>query len=172
MDGEFWFAVHTQAQREALASWHLTRLGYETFWPHTWEQVRVAVPRWVKRSWFSRYLFVRTAREKIYGVNEAWGVSAVVYAAGNEPFPISDDVIKELQKTLGPGGKVYSHMPKSKFAVGDKVKGLEGWSHWGLLGEVSRVSGSNLAAKMLMFGVERDVIVPAESVEIMEAGTG
>ena len=124
MDGEFWFAVHTQAQREALASWHLTRLGYETFWPHTWEQVKAATPRWVKRSWYSRYLFVRTVREKIYGVNEAWGVSAVVYAAGSEPYPIPDGALENLMGRADAKGEIQTgKLPQNirKCKVGDEI---------------------------------------------------
>ena len=172
---ESWFAVFTSAQKESLASRELRRAGFTTFWPHITEWVGTghkAKSRLVRRSWLSRYLFTRCSVDMVGVVNSTPGVSTVVFAPGGSPYPIPDAVMEELMQRLGPTGKVFSHMPKNKFAgcIGRGVKGLEGWPIWGLAGEISRVCGDEVAVKMLMFGSEREIVVPAESGELSEAG--
>ena len=172
---ECWYAVHSQAQKEPVAARELRRLGYQTFWPHTTEWAgsgHKAESRLVRRPWFSRYLFVRALRENLWIVNQAAGVSTVVFAPGGNPYPIADAVIDDIMARLGPNGKVFRNLPKNRFSkcIGLEVMGKEGWPIWGLVGEISRVLGDEIAVKMLMFGSEREIVVSSESVELSEAG--
>ena len=117
-----------RSRKEQVARDDLRRRAYEVFWPYVSEWVGTghkAKSRLVKRSWLSRYLFVRTSLEHLYGVNNALGVSTVVYAAGQEPFPISDQVIKELQDKTDHLGEIYvsrAQRKRSNFKEGDVIR--------------------------------------------------
>ena len=122
--GEFWFAVMTRANKEQLARDDLRRRGFEIFWPYISEWVGTghkARSRLVKRSWLSRYLFVKTSRDELYGVNDGLGVSTIVRATNQEPYPIPETAIKVLQEKTDHLGEVYTGTVKktSKFKAGD-----------------------------------------------------
>jgi len=107
---ECWYAVHSQAQKEPVAARELRRLGYQTFFPHTTEWVgsgHKAESRLVRRPWFSRYLFVRALRGNLWAVNQAAGVSSLVYAAGQDPFPIPDLVMDALMQQADHTGEIF-----------------------------------------------------------------
>src|SRR3990167_7640943 len=150
MDGEFWFALRTKALQEQLARDDLRRRGFEVFWPYTSEWVGTghkAKSRLVKRSWLSRYLFVQTNRERLTEVQDErarnMGVATVVRATNNEPFPIQDLIIKELQDKADHLGEVYiANQPKRRpnCKPGDVLRFTDEASPlFGLYAEVKRV---------------------------------
>ena len=125
---EAWFACHTQAQKESLASRELRRAGFEVFWPHTTEWVGTghkAKSRLVRRSLFSRYLFVRTRKEELWAVNDVPGVATVVRAPGGEPYPIPEKVMEVLLGMADHAGEVYTGKTvraKPKYRAGDIIR--------------------------------------------------
>lgn len=123
-----WFACHTQSNKEQLASRSLKERGFEVFWPHTTHWVGTghkASSRLVKRSWLSRYLFVRTFKENLWAVNHAMGISAVVHAPGGEPYPIPTKAMEVILSASGPNGEVFvgkTPRAKPKYRAGDLIR--------------------------------------------------
>lgn len=123
-----WFACHTQAQKESLAARELRRAGFEVFYPHTTEWVGTghkAKSRLVRRSWLSRYLFVRTLKEHLWSVNQFPGVSTVVFAPGGEPYPVPEKAMQLLWEMTDHLGEVFigkTVRPKPKYRVGDLIR--------------------------------------------------
>jgi len=126
-----WFAVHLNAQKEELASRELQRVGFEVFWPHTTHWVGTGhkdKSRLVKRSWLSRYLFVRTFKENLWAVNGSVGVSTVVKAPGGEPYPIPELVMDAIIAQTDEHGEVYvreTTRRESKFRPGQVIRLLD-----------------------------------------------
>src|SRR3990167_7164238 len=148
--GEFWFAIMTRALQEQLARDDLRRRGFEVFWPYTSEWVGTghkAKSRLIKRSWLSRYLFVQTSRERLTEAQDEraknMGVATVVRATNNEPFPIQDLIIKELQDQAYHLGEIYQGIAPKRgpnCKPGDVLRFVDEASPlFGLYAEVKRV---------------------------------
>lgn len=126
-----WYAIHSQAQKESLAARELRREGFEVFWPHTTAWVGTghkAKSRLVRRSWLSRYIFVRTTKDQLGEVNRSPGVSTVVFAPGGEPYPIPDSVMDALLSKADHLGEVYIGKVKrsrSDFKKGQVIRLLD-----------------------------------------------
>lgn len=123
-----WFAVHSQSQKEQLAVRELRREGFEVFWPHTSEWVGTghkAKSRLVRRSWLSRYLFVRSDRNDIGRINDFPGVSTVVSAPGSGPYPVPEKAMQLLWGMTDHLGEVFSSKTtrrKPKYRAGDVIR--------------------------------------------------
>ena len=179
--GEFWFAVMTRANKEQLARDDLRRRGFEIFWPYISEWVGTghkARSRLVKRSWLSRYLFVKTSRDELYGVNDGLGVSTIVRATNQEPYPIPDSIIQELQSKADHLGEVFIgavSKKASKFsaAPGAILQFKENSALFGLRGELIRAleNGKVLVMfkKQLFGSLGRAIEVNASDVEVISA---
>ena len=165
-----WFAVHTRSQKESVAERELQRLGFNTFYPHVseWVALKTHRSRLVKRAYFSRYLFVQSVRDMLYRVNDACGVSCIVYAAGQEPFPIPQEVMQVLFDKADHLGEVYEASPsRARFEglVGDTVRFAEHNPLWGLAAEILKVVDNDKIIVKLeqMFGAEREIqIAPTD----------
>ena len=138
-----------QALKEQGVRDDFRRREFEVFWPYVSEWVGTghkAHSRLVKRSWFSGYLFVRTARERLYELADEraknMGVSRVVSATNHEPHPIPDEGIKLLQEMTDHLGEVYTGNIKkpSKFKAGDTIRFIDEKSPlFGLYAEAIKV---------------------------------
>ena len=127
---EAWFACHTMAQKESLAARELRREGFDVFWPHTTAWVGTghkAKSRLVRRSWLSRYLFVRSDKTKIWAANDIPGVSTIVFAPGGDPSPIPDVVMDALFAQADHLGEIFMTRikRKSKFRPGQVIRLLD-----------------------------------------------
>lgn len=149
---EHWWAVHAQSQKEELAMRDLKRRGYQVFWPHVSEwggAGHKAKSRLVKKSYLSRYLFVRTVKESLWGINEALGVSTVVFSPGGEPFPVPDRFMeRELLSHADHLGEMHvrpKDSPKSWLNVGDVVRLGESSPLFNFWLEVTKVLDSERA---------------------------
>lgn len=173
-EGKAWYAVMARPASEDEANRHLKRLGFATFFPHVteWAGLTKKRARLVKKAWLSGYLFVQASREDLHLVHDAVGVAIVLHAAGQEPFPIPDEIMETLFKRTDPLGCVYrpNAKPPEGFAgrPGDTVKGKEGSPLWGLVGEISKVCGDKIAVKMVMFASEREILTSPKTLEIVE----
>lgn len=168
-----WWAVHTQSQKESVAERDLRRLGFTTFYPHIseWVGLNGNKSRLVKRAYLSRYLFVQTVRDLLYRVNDAIGVSCVVYSTGQEPFPIPLQVMRELQDRADHLGEVHCKgIPRAEFAgrVGDTFKFGEKSPLFGFVASVKKVLDDDKIIAILdksFFGVSgREIEVPTSDV--------
>lgn len=176
-----WFAVFLQSQKEQLASRSLKERGFEVFWPHTSHWVGTghkAKSRLVRRSWLSRYLFVRTEREKLWAVNDAMGVSTVVYAPGGEPFPIPEKVMDGLLSKADHLGEVYTpkqNRQRSRFKVGQVIRLLDEKSPlFGLLVAIEKVldNGSvHVTLQEHLAGTSKTILKAPVVGEVVEPAT-
>lgn len=126
--GLSWYVIYAQAQKEALASRELKRLGFEVFWPHTssWASAgHKEKSRLVKKSWLPRYLFVRSFKENLWAANKAPGVSSIVHAPGGDPFPVQDQVMDVILSRADHLGEIFigkTKRPKPKYRKGDTIR--------------------------------------------------
>lgn len=174
-----WYAVHTRALKEDLADRNLQRIGIETYFPHTteWLGKNSETSRLVRKPMLSRYLFVQTERERLHEVNETVGVSTVLYAAGAEPLPISDEIIEALRKRFGPSGKLFRNpAPTFEGAAGQEFRFGENSPLFGFAAQIICVlDNERIRVKFLetLFGASgREMVVPVAEVGELLPRTG
>ena len=167
-----WYVVYTRANCESKASDNLRKQDFAQYFPHhcEWRGKGKATSHLKRIPVFMRYLFVETERTRVHEVNETRGVERVLCVDG-EPCEIPGEVIAELRTRLGPGGKVYGHMPpKEKFAgVPDQFFYLnEADPLFGFLASITRViDNERIIAKLhsALFGAAgREIEVPTSHV--------
>jgi transcriptional antiterminator RfaH len=119
--------VQTQANAENKAAGHLARQGFTTYLPRYLKKRRHARRvETVTAPLFPRYLFVEIdmAVQRWRSIYSTVGVSRLV-CNGDQPTPVSDDVIGSLRSREGTSGLIrLVHRPN--FKSGDKVRILEG----------------------------------------------
>jgi transcription antitermination factor NusG len=126
-----WYAVFCQCQKEQLASRSLKERGFEVWWPYTTEWVGTghkANSRLVRRPWLNRYLFVRSDKDELWRVNDAFGVSTVVYAPGGHPYPVPDKVMEMLFSKADHLGCVHVGTQTrriKRFSAGQVIRSLD-----------------------------------------------
>ena len=122
-----WYVVQTQANAENKAAGHLARQGFTTYLPRYLKKRRHARRvETVTAPLFPRYLFVEIdmAVQRWRSIYSTVGVSRLV-CNGDQPTPVSDDVIGSLRSREGTSGLIrLVHRPN--FKSGDKVRILEG----------------------------------------------
>ena len=122
-----WFVVHTQSQKELLASQELKQQGFEVYYPkflktrrHARRTDEIIVPL------FPRYIFVAFDIDEI-----PWrcinGTRGVVYLLTNNSKPVClpTQIIRDLRKRETPLGVVPVET-LSLFTAGTKVRIVEG----------------------------------------------
>src|SRR3990167_3912123 len=181
-----WYAIMTRANNEQLARDDLRLRGFEIFWPYTSEWVGTghkAKSRLVKRSWLSRYLFVKTELQRLGEVQDDrarnMGVATVVHATNNEPYPIPDEAINLLLDKTDHLGEVYQgNVPKRgpQFSVGDVVRVTdERHPLFGFLAEIKKVLDNNeIVANMFthsLLGSSEFILTSSGGVEVVADNT-
>lgn len=173
-----WFAVHTKASKEQLARDDLRRRKIEVFWPYISEWVGTGhkfKSRLVKRSWLSRYLFVRCDRGQLGPVSEALGVSTVVRATNNEPHPIPDLAMQLIIEQADHLGEVYVGQQVKKLyrcKEGDMIRFTDEKSPlFGFYAEVKRVLDNGTVHAMFqgtLVGSQNIILRAADIGEVVE----
>jgi transcriptional antiterminator RfaH len=93
-----WYVVHTRAQAEASALWHLANQGFNCFLPRILELRRHArQTRLVLVPLFPRYLFVRLDLNETRwrAINGTRGVVSLL-ANGPHPLPVPQGLVEML----------------------------------------------------------------------------
>ncbi|MBR1301746.1 transcription termination/antitermination protein NusG [Bradyrhizobium sp. AUGA SZCCT0042] len=122
-----WYVVQTQVNAETKAARNLVQQGFEVYLPrylkrrsHARRIEKIAAPL------FPRYLFVRIdmSTQRWRSIQSTFGVSRLVLS-GADPAPVSQAVLASLRQREDESGYVRLNQ-KPKFALGDKVRILEG----------------------------------------------
>jgi transcriptional antiterminator RfaH len=124
-EGEFWYVVHTQPNREAVAKAHLANQGFHPFLPQFVKTISHA--RKVHQSLaplFPRYLFVRLDlnRDRWHSVNGTIGVATLIMA-GDRPSPVKRGVVETLIASTALDGELRFQQP---LCVGERVRLVAG----------------------------------------------
>jgi transcriptional antiterminator RfaH len=122
-----WYVVHTQPHGEAKADLHLRRQGFMTYLPRYLRQRRHARRTdIVARPLFPNYLFVAfdLGRDRWRSIHSTFGVNRIVLA-GEEPLPITDDVVDQIRGREGKDGFVVLGLPAG-LGPGSKVRLIDG----------------------------------------------
>jgi transcription elongation factor/antiterminator RfaH len=124
-EGEFWYVVHTQPNREAVAKGHLANQGFHPFLPQFVKTISHA--RKVHQSLaplFPRYLFVRLDlnRDRWHSVNGTIGVATLIMA-GDRPSPVKRGVVETLIASTALDGELRFQQP---LCVGERVRLVAG----------------------------------------------
>ena len=122
-----WYVAQTQPQAELRAVANLERQGFETYLPRYLKRRRHARRiETIKAPLFPRYLFVRVdvASQRWRCINSTNGVSRLV-CNGDEPAPVSDDVVSGLRGREDAAGLVRLEQ-RPRFAAGEAVRVVDG----------------------------------------------
>jgi transcription elongation factor/antiterminator RfaH len=124
-ENEFWYVVHTQPNREAIAQRHLANQGFQPFLPQFVKTTSHA--RKLHKSiapLFPRYLFVRLDlnRDRWHSVNGTIGVSSLIMT-GERPSPVKHGVVETLIASTAPDGDLRFMQP---LCVGERVRLVAG----------------------------------------------
>jgi transcription elongation factor/antiterminator RfaH len=168
INGERWYVVHTQPQREGHAQTHLTAQGFRTFLPRYRKTVRHARKlKTVSAAFFPRYLFVTLdlSRDRWRSVNGTFGVTHLVMG-GEFPLAVSHGVVEGLGAACAVDG--YLHLG-SALGLGDRVRVLVG-PFADLVGELIRIDGVGRVTVLLQLlggevpvSIRRATLVPTRA---------
>ena len=102
-----WYAVHTNARKEALVDRLLKRQGFDTLFLHSTKVTKHAKQsRRIIRPYFNRYVFAGACPgQPLYDINRTIGVSTIVYR-GDKPLEVPAPVIEELRARGDAKGRV------------------------------------------------------------------
>lgn len=117
-----WYLIHCKPREDQRALEHLTRQGFECFWPARFVERRREGRKYLQReALFTRYLFIR-----LDSVNDNWssirstrGVQTIVNFA-NRPAPVPEEIISAIRARLT-GAETVAYLK-----AGDRVRISEG----------------------------------------------
>ena len=179
-----WFAVMTEPRLEERAEWHLRQKGYSTLYLHytDWVKTSRGRSRLVKKPYMSRYIFCGLGPEhhvghcpNLYPVNEAIGVSTVVFAPGGVAFPIPAEAMQELMSRADRSGMIYGGKRRRRFsgAPGDKVVLAETSPYWNFMCEIHSIDSSDRIMILLeSFGRKVPTLIRPEDVREIHTKSG
>jgi transcriptional antiterminator RfaH len=129
-----WFLVVTKPASESLATAHLSRQGFETYYPRL-SLKRTYRGRWVDRivALFPRYLFVRLdpRRQALAPIRSTRGVAGIV-RFGEDATVVPDTVVDQLQQRADSGSGLHRlnetgpRRGSAMRVIGGAFAGLEG----------------------------------------------
>jgi transcriptional antiterminator RfaH len=129
-----WFLVVTKPASESLATEHLNRQGFETYFPRL-SLKRLYRGRWAHRivALFPRYLFVRLdpRRQALGPIRSTRGVADIV-RFGEDPTIVPDTVVQQLRQRADSTSGLHQlneNEPRRGAAmriIGGAFAGLEG----------------------------------------------
>jgi transcriptional antiterminator RfaH len=122
-----WFVAHTHPHAEGKATSHLSRQGFEIYFPRYLKRRRHARRiETVAAPLFPRYLFVAIDLnvQRWRSIYSTVGVSRLV-CNGDDPSPVPDGIVEALKQREDSGGfiKLDARPP---FRAGDKIRVLDG----------------------------------------------
>lgn len=181
-----WYAVMTRPGMEQKADRALRERGFMTFYPFTRErkyrkrpgsQKRHIVE--IERPYFSRYLFIVLRwGQSVYAVNEAPGVSTVVYFGGH-PLHIPDDVMGEIIRMADPepadendrGMVGFTDLTepavsekREPLAVGTKILHGDNSPFAGLVSQIAFDDGNKIRVWLRMLGVVKPALIDSSMI--------
>jgi len=125
VEGERWFAVHTQPYGESRAQANLENQGFRTFMPKRHKTARHARKfRTVESPFFPRYLFVvlDVDRDRWRAVNSTFGVARLVMRR-DLPEPVPRGIVEALHASTDEHGILRL---ADKLRIGSPVRVLAG----------------------------------------------
>lgn len=163
-----WYAVMSNPRCEEIANRNLKRSGYLTFYP--FQRVRRRRKRanmdkylveWISKPYFPGYLFVAIRPgQSLYHVNEADGVSTVVYSGG-APLEIPHSVMDRLMDAADTGGQVgaVDEVSRKPFQPGQTVKFKDNSPMSGLFAQIALDNGKEIRLWLNVLGAKRQISV-------------
>jgi transcriptional antiterminator RfaH len=122
-----WYVAHTHPHAEAKATAHLSRQGFDVYFPRYIKRRRHARRiETVPAPLFPRYLFVAIDlnAQRWRSIFSTVGVSRLV-CNGEDPSPVPIGIVEALKNREDAGGFVRLDC-RPRFHVGDKIRVLDG----------------------------------------------
>jgi transcriptional antiterminator RfaH len=122
-----WFVAHTHPHAEGKATSHLSRQGFEIYFPRYLKRRRHARRiETVAAPLFPRYLFVAIDLnvQRWRSIYSTVGVSRLVCNA-DDPSPVPDGIVEALKQREDAGGFIKLDA-RPAFRAGDKIRVLDG----------------------------------------------
>ena len=122
-----WFVAHTHPHAEAKATAHLSRQGFEVYFPRYLKRRRHARRlETIAASLFPRYLFVAIDLNvhRWRSICSTVGVSRLV-CNGDSPTPVPVGIVEALRNREDAGGYITLDC-RPKFQAGDKIRVIDG----------------------------------------------
>lgn len=171
-----WFAVMTHPRRERAAAQEVNALELRSFYP--WVKVRKnrrrgrqVITEWIEEPYYPRYVFADCRLDDIHKVNAIRYVSRVV-AFGNKPASIPDGIMRVIMAGASSAGMMGSkdEVSRQRFEAAQQVKFVSGSPMQGVLARILKDQGARDVQVLLsMMGSERELTVPASSIEAVAA---
>jgi len=160
-----WFVVQTRPNSERRTVEHLSRQGFEVYFPvylkrrsHAGKIDMVAAPL------FPRYLFVAIDLDSQpwRSIRSTFGVSQLV-CRGDRPAPLADEIIAELRNREDERGMV--RLGSSAFRPGEKVRVVGGAfaDHFGMFDSMG--DGERVAVLLDLLGRKVRVVMNVNVIE-------
>jgi transcriptional antiterminator RfaH len=164
--GMRWYVVQTRPRSESKAAAHLSRQGFEIYFPRYLKRRRHARRvEMVAAPLFPRYIFVAMdlAVQRWRSIQSTIGVARLV-CHGDHPAEVPDSIIDGLRFGEDDRGFVRLERPLG-FRLGDKIRVLEGVfsTCLGLFEGVT--DGERVAILLDMLGRKVRVVLDADAVE-------
>ena len=162
-----WFAAQTLSGKEALATSHLDRQGFETACPQLWRTVTHArKTRRVLRPIFPGYVFVNVdmRRMRWRAIDSTIGVARLV-RFGDRPAALPAGMVENfIAQTSDDGGIEF----EERLAVGDNIRVMSGaFEDW--VGKIVSLPDSD-RVKVLLGMMTRHVEVTLPKQQLVRAG--
>jgi transcriptional antiterminator RfaH len=126
-DHPHWYVAHTHPHAEAKATAHLTRQGFDVYFPRYIKRRRHARRiETVPAPLFPRYLFVAIDlnAQRWRSICSTVGVSRLV-CNGEDPSPVPVGIVEALKNREDTNGFIKLDC-RPRFHVGDKIRVLDG----------------------------------------------
>lgn len=161
-----WYLIYTKTSGEATARAHLSRQGFEVYFPRVLQKIRRA-GRWIEQvsPLFPRYLFVGLdgERQALAPVRSTVGVAGVV-KFGAQYTTVSESVLSELRSRADPESGLHRLQQPAHLVPGSAVRIEEG-PFSGLEAAFEREVGSDRVLVLLnVLGQSVPVRMPLDAV--------
>jgi transcriptional antiterminator RfaH len=167
-----WYLIFTKPLGEATARAHLSRQGFEVYFPRVLQRIRRA-GRWIEQvsPLFPRYLFVGLDEhgQALAPVRSTVGVAGVV-KFGAQYTTVPDGVLRELRSRADPETGLHRLQQPAPFVAGSPVRIAEGPLR-GLEAAFERDAGADRVLVLLdVLGTSVPVRVPVDAIVPRFAG--
>jgi transcriptional antiterminator RfaH len=167
-----WYVVYTKTQAEATARAHLSRQGFDVYFPRVLQKIRRA-GRWIEQvsPLFPRYLFagLEEQRQALAPVRSTVGVVGVV-KFGAQYTTVPESVLRDLRSRADPESGLHRLQQPAGLVAGSPVQIASG-PFSGLEAAFERAVGSERVLVLLnVLGTSVSVRMPVDALIPQFAG--
>ena len=126
-----WYVACLNPSKDEAVVGVLFEQGFDVFWPYfsrLLPATKKRRARIVKRPLFPGYLFILCEFEEVWKIEGVNGITRVICTTEGDPVPVSDEIMKELQKKCDINGEFFERKNsggRRRFKKHDKIRTLD-----------------------------------------------